>query len=375
MNSKNALNLLDPDNLLKVLHTKADKSRIDDNFSTLVLKVSDLQESEINEKKERKIASTKALLSLFLFFQKNKIDFGHLSPNYKFDNAEVFNKYIKNSVLEDSLIPFSVKGARELFNEVNDIINTLSKTIGKDIGYKINYENLVHTFNYYNNDGVFEESSDDDKKKSFSKKASMDMFNFLYEHSLNVEAISDEYFGNIEDRTFSQITDSISKKKLDKIATTFALKSAFDSLTKTLLSIEASLNEDVSIINSFLDTNFKGEKNFMDSYIEKGTPFVAFPHSSLTSGVYHLSISMKDFPNNIDIYQVFKIMIPDTIDSSRAKIIYDDSVSYYMNNDDFRSSFELRYDDDSDKGLVIVLLGEYTKTIGVPLNVKLRKTI
>ena len=66
MNSNNILNLLDPENLLKVLQTKVDKSRVDDNYSTTALKVSDLQESEINEKRERKLASTKALLILLM---------------------------------------------------------------------------------------------------------------------------------------------------------------------------------------------------------------------------------------------------------------------------------------------------------------------
>jgi hypothetical protein len=53
MNSNNILNLLDPENLFKVLQTKVDKSRVDDNYSTTALKVSDLQESEIKEKRKR----------------------------------------------------------------------------------------------------------------------------------------------------------------------------------------------------------------------------------------------------------------------------------------------------------------------------------
>ena len=92
MNSNNILNLLDPENLFKVLQTKVDKSRVDDNYSTTALKVSDLQESEINEKRERKLASTKALLILSILINKNKIDFGHLSPNYKGDRINIFNK-------------------------------------------------------------------------------------------------------------------------------------------------------------------------------------------------------------------------------------------------------------------------------------------
>jgi hypothetical protein len=262
MNSNNILNLLDPENLFKVLQTKVDKSRVDDNYSTTALKVSDLQESEINEKRERKLASTKALLILSILINKNKIDFGHLSPNYKGDRINIFNKYLKDSSLDDSLIPFNVKGARELYNDLIETIATLGEIVNEDLSYKVHYDDLVHFFNYYDESGAYAPLVAKDKKTVYSKEASMKMFQYLWENTLVLSAKSDEYSGDITNRLLSQIDDPLRKLKIDKIATTFALKSAFKSLTDTILEKELALSTRINGVNSYLDRVHRLVKNF-----------------------------------------------------------------------------------------------------------------
>ena len=373
MNSNNILNLLDPENLFKVLQTKVDKSRVDDNYSTTALKVSDLQESEINEKRERKLASTKALLILSILINKNKIDFGHLSPNYKGDRINIFNKYLKDSSLDDSLIPFNVKGARELYNDLIETIATLGEIVNEDLSYKVHYDDLVHFFNYYDESGAYAPIVGKDKKTVFSKEASMKMFQYLWENTLVLSAKSDEYSGDITNRLLSQIDDPLRKLKIDKIATTFALKSAFQSLTDTILAKELALSTRINGVNSYLDRVHRLVKNFTAISITKGTSLLVIPHSELIEGVYNVSISLEDSASSIDTYQVFKVLIPTTIDSTRAKIILDDKISRYKNNDDINSSFELKYDDAPDKGLVLTLLGNYSKTAGKIMKVRMTR--
>lgn len=373
MNSNNILNLLDPENLFKVLQTKVDKSRVDDNYSTTALKVSDLQESEINEKRERKLASTKSLLILSILINKNKIDFGHLSSNYKGDRVNIFNKYIKDSSLDDSLIPFNVKGARELYNDLIETIATLGEIVNEDLSYKVHYDDLVHLFNYYDVSGAYAPLVAKDKKTVYSKEASMKMFQYLWENTLVLAAKSDEYSGDITNRLLSQIDDPLRKLKIDKIATTFALKSAFKSLTDTILAKELALSNRIDAVNSYLDKNHRLVKDFTATSITKGTSLLVIPHSELIDGVYNVSISLEDSASSIDTYQVFKVLIPTTIDSTRSKIILDDKISRYKNNDDINSSFELKYDDAPDKGLVLTLLGNYSKTAGKIMKVKMTR--
>lgn len=375
MNSNNILNLLDPENLLKVLQTKVDKSRVDDNYSTTALKVSDLQESEINEKRERKIASTKALLILSILINQKKIDFGHLSSNYKGNRVEIFNKYIKESSLDDSLIPFNVKGARELYNDLIKTIAILGEVINEDLGYKVHYDDLVHLFNYYDDSGAYAPFEEKDKKTVYSKKASMDMFQFLWEHLLSLESKSDEYFGDISDRALSQIEDSLTKKKVDKIATTFALKNAYKELLTLINSKSNSINASIENINSYLDANCRLNKDLTSISLTKGIPFVFLEHKDLTDGIYNISISLIIPEQSVDTYQVFKVLIPTTIDSSRSKIFCDYNMSMFKDDDDLKSSFELRYDDSPDKGLVLVLLGDYSKTPGSSMVVKITKDL
>ena len=373
MNSNNILNLLDPENLFKVLQTKVDKSRVDDNYSTTALKVSDLQEGEINEKRERKLASTKALLILSILINKNKIDFGHLSSNYKGDRINIFNKYIKDSSLDDSLIPFNVKGARELYNDLIETIATLGEIVNEDLSYKVHYDDLVHLFNYYDENGAYAPFEEKDKKTVYSKEASMKMFQHLWENTLVLAAKSDEYSGSITDRTLSQITNPLTKSLSDKIATTFALKSAFKSLTDTILSKDTELKNRINSVNVYLSKNHRLVKDFTSMAITKGTSLLVIPHSELIDGVYNVSISLEDTSANIDTYQVFKVLIPTTKDSTRSKIVLDDKISIYKNNDDLNTSFELKYDDASDKGLVLTLLGNYSKTAGKIMKVKMTR--
>lgn len=371
MDAKNLLNLLDPENLFKVLQTKADKSKVDDNYVTTALKSEDLQESEINEKRERKIASTKALLMLSILINKNKIGFGMLRDNYKGEGVEVFNKYLKETSLEDSLIPFNVQGARNLYNDLIDTIDALGDAINSDLSFKVHYDDLIHVFNYYNASGVFTPTAETDKKLSFSKKASMEMFKFLWENLLTLETKSDEYTGSITDRTLSQVTDSLRKINVDKIATTFALKSAHKNLTDTILAKETALSDRINTINSYLDKNHRLVKDFTSTVVTKGSVYLAIPHAELIDGVYNISISLEDTANSIDTYQVFKVLIPTTRDSTRAKIILDETMSMYKNDNDLNSMFELRYDDAVDKGLVLCLLGNYSKPAGKTMKVKM----
>lgn len=373
MDAKNLLNLLDPENLFKVLQTKADKSKVDDNYLTTALKSEDLQESEINEKRERKIASTKALLMLSILINKNKIDFGMLSDNYKGEGVDVFNKYLKDTSLDDSLIPFNVQGARNLYNDIVDTIDALGDAINSDLAFKVHYDDLIHVFNYYNESGVFTPTVETDKKLSFSKKASMEMFKFLWENLLTLETKSDEYTGSITDRTLSQVTDTLRKVKVDKIATTFALKSAHKNLTDTILAKETALNDSINTINTYLYKNHRLVKDFTSTAITKGGVYLAIPHSELIDGVYNISISLEDSANNIDTYQVFKVLIPTTRDSKRAKIILDENISMYKNNNDLNSMFELIYNDAVDKGLVFCLIGNYSKPAGKTMKVKMTR--
>ena len=373
MDAKNLLNLLDPENLFKVLQTKADKSKVDDNYVTTALKSEDLQESEINEKRERKIASTKSLLMLSILINKNKIDFGMLRDNYKGEGVNVFNKYLKEESLDDSLIPFNVQGARNLYNDLIDTIDALGNAINSDLSFKVHYDDLIHVFNYYNESGVFTPTAETDKKLSFSKKASMEMFKFLWENLLTLEAKSDEYSGDITDRKLSQTTDSLRKVKVDKIATTFALKSAHTNLTATILAKETVLNKRINTVNTYLDKNHRLVKDFTSTAITKGSVYLAIPHAELIDGVYNISISLEDTTNSIDTYQVFKVLIPTTRDSTRAKIVLDETISMYKNGNDLNSMFELRYDDAVDKGLVLCLLGNYSKPVGKTMKVKMTR--
>ena len=373
MNSNNILNLLDPENLLKVLQTKIDKSRVDDNYSTTALKVSDLQESEINEKRERKLASTKALLILSILINQKKIDFGHLSSNYKGNRVEIFNKYIKESSLDDSLIPFNVKGARELYNDLIKTIAILGEVINEDLGYKVHYDDLVHLFNYYDENGAYAPFEEKDKKTVYSKEASMKMFQHLWENTLVLAAKSDEYSGDISDRVLSQIDDPLRKLKIDKIATTFALKSAFKNLTDSIIAKESALSDKINTVNSYLDKAHRLIKDFTSTTITKGSSLLVIPHSELIDGVYNISVSLEDISANIDTYQVFKVLIPTTIDSTRSKIILDEKISRYERNDDLNTSFELKYDDASDKGLILTLLGNYSKPINKVMKVKMTR--
>ena len=124
-----------------------------------------------------------------------------------------------------------------------------------------------------------------------------------------------------------------------------------------------------------MDANFRLNKDLTSISLTKGTPFVFLEHKDLTDGIYNISISLIIPEQSVDTYQVFKVLIPTTIDSSRSKIFCDYNMSMFKDDDDLKSSFELRYDDSPDKGLVLVLLGDYSKTPGSSMVVKITKDL
>lgn len=367
---------MDPDKLLEAFGTKVSKSRVEHTFSTPAIKETEIRESEFLEDNELKVASTKALLLLFLYLNRQKIDIGTLRGNYKDEIPSVFNKYLQESSLEATKIPFNLQGARNLYSDLKEQLeifgteiekqfefleNELREFIGSENSKQINYNDIIAKFNYYETNGTYTPPTSVAESQVLSLSKTAEMFKFLYDNLLRYSSKSDEYKGDISDRTLSQITDPITKSKIDKIPTTFALKSAFNEL-----------NNLISSITSFLDKNFRNSFDLTSVAVSKGVSTLVFPHSVLpSSGLYNVTCILEDIPNKVDTFQVFRVLIPSTRDASRARI--DEYYSSFYQNNKSVSYFELTYDDDISKGINVILNGTYSKATSKKMIISITK--